>query len=41
MHAAPARYAWTMHTYAYLVLHIFRLLLDLLSSKGLSDQQNE
>src|SRR5690348_8220491 len=30
-----------MHAYVYLVLHIFRLLLDLLATRRLSDQQKD
>jgi hypothetical protein len=30
-----------MHAYIYLVLHVFRLLLDLLSTRRLSDRQKD
>ncbi len=30
-----------MHAYAYLVLHIFRLLLELLATRHLSDRQKD
>jgi len=39
-HSRPA-YACTMHTYVYLVLHVFRLLLDVLATSRLSDRQKD